>query len=599
MLPDGAGLARFDELLSRGKRRLGSRDLVERELGVGDLLDAIRRANANEREINAALHALSRGFSSINRPRLAHAVAVFQRDVDLVRALDSAVLPRDRARARIASGSDRAAFAAAAEELEADGLLVSAARAFERAEAWARARALWSRLAGQLAGSPERYEASLAWLNVVRASLRLGDEREARRTAALVVENAEEAADGFLRTNERERAFDALDVLVALGRRTKVFEHALLGYVGRARILRQDRLTTFSTATFEEAIAHAREAGENTAAADLARELAQLARADGDRALYTRARRDEAESSRMAALEEGRAAGLVEPMLLSAARAYADCGHFRSVGSVYVELSRRAATAPRRSYFARAATRYDGRVDPPLSRSSALDARPAAADLHFVDLVEWEGRGSAAEAAAELLFDPACADLTRRRALSVQLAGLLAEPDLDTDARAGVALVGAIAQLEVYAMLSPLEHLARSPHRAVLRAVAGALGHFTFKRTFSTVRQLAGEPELQTKLADAVASLAFAHGIDPLLRLARTADGELARAALSALASIGHRDAGEALLDYLVAGGDAERQQLFTVLERTPSSSLRAAAKRAIDASDPTRARLAQQLVRA
>lgn len=598
LLPTGAGATPVDELVSRGRRRAESRDPAERARGISELLDARSRAGTGEREHDQAVRALAAAFRAASLPRLAHACAVHLGDEEQVAVLSTEVPARDRARAALlgvgARGPRR--FVTAADLWREDGKLVGAARALERAEEWDRARALWSRLAALLGAGPRRYETALAWLNVVRTSQRLGDAREQRRAADLVVEHAEEAADAFLRADERERAFDALEVLVSLGRRTKRFEQALLGYVGRARILRQDRLIGFSTATYEEAIAHARHAGENSAAAELARELAELAASDDDGALWRRARREEAESARMAAVESGRPDALVEPMLLAAARAYADIGLFSRVAAVYGELGERARTPERRAYYAGAVARYASVPDRAAPRPLGGEARPPSVDLFHVDLAEWEADGSACEAAGDLLLDPECATLTRRRALTVQLAGLLCEPDAPTTPAAGVALVGQLATLEVYAMLSPLEHLARSPHLDVRASVAGALGRFRFKRALSIARSLAAEPELAQPLSSSIEQLSFAHGIDPLLRLARAPDERIARAALVALAELSHSDAGEVLLDYFVSGGDAERRLAGAVVEEHPSASLRSAAKRALEAADPTRRAIAARL---
>ncbi len=595
LLPRGGGATPVGELVSRGTRRVGSSDPAERARGISELLDARARPNAREHDHELATRALATAFAAAGLPRAAHACAVHVADERAVAALASRVPPRDRARAALAGvgAGGRPRFGDAAEAWLDDGKLVGAARALERAEEWDRARALWSRLAAQLGAGPRRYEASLAWLNVVRASLRLGDGVEQRRAADLVVEYAEEAADASLRADERERAFDALEVLVSLGRWTRRFEHALLGYVGRARILRTDRLITSSTATLVEAIAHARQVGENSAAADLARELAELARADGDDALHRRARLEEADSARMAAGESGRPDALIEPTLLAAARAYAEIGLYSKVDAVYRELSQRAATDARRAYYERARARYDGLLDEPVPRRRGDERRPQPIDLFHVDLSEWEAAGSAAEAAANLLLEPECAELTRRRALTAELAGLLCEPELDRAPAAGVALVSHLAPLEVYAMLSPLEHLSRSTHLDVRAAVAATLGRFRFKRALSIARALSLEPALAPHLASSIPQLSFAHGIDPLQRLAHAPDERIARAALTALAELSHRDAGEVLLDYLLAGSDAERRLARAVLDEHPSASLRQAAKRALDSPDPARRALA------
>ncbi|MCC6645617.1 MAG: hypothetical protein IT374_08610 [Polyangiaceae bacterium] len=599
LLPGTPGATPVDQLVSRGQRRVASGDPRERARGITDLLDARARPGARDVDHERALSALVPALLAADLPRPAMACAIALGDERLVAGLGARVPPRDRATAAAlgvgSGGAPRLREAAAL--WQEDDRVVSAARALERAEAWGEARALWSRLASRLDDGALSYESALAWLNVVRASIRLGDADAQRRAAELVVERAEIAADAARRADERERAVDALEILVLLGRHTRRFEHALPGYVGRARTLRRDRLVRFATATFAEAIAHARQAGDNAAAAELARELASLAQADGDDALARRARREEADSARMAAAETGRPDALVEPMLLAAARAYAELGAFSRVDVVYAELAARAPTQARRDYYARARARYEGLTDRPWPAPLGVEARPPPLDLFHVDLAEWEAGGSAAEAAVDLLLDPACTILTRRRALTVQLAGLLCEPGLDRVPEAGVALVSQVACLEVYAMLSPLERLSRSPHADVRAAVADALGRFRFKRALRVARALAVDPALAPRLAPSIERLAFAHGIDVLLELARSPDPHVAPAALRALAQISHPDAGEALLELLVEAGARAREVALSVLDAHPSAPLRSAARRALDSDDPTRRALAARLV--
>ena len=91
----------------------------------------------------------------------------------------------------------------------------------------------------------------------------------------------EEAADHFESVGQRERAFDCFQVLVQIGRESKMFEDVLEGFVNCIRILREDHLKYFALQYFEDALTSARERGELSAAATLAREASEYARSLG------------------------------------------------------------------------------------------------------------------------------------------------------------------------------------------------------------------------------------------------------------------------------------------------------------------------------
>src|SRR5262249_58982363 len=109
-------------------------------------------------------------------------------------------------------------------------------------------------------------------------------------------------------------------------------------------------------------------------------------------------------------------------------------------------------------------------------------------DVWHVDLIEWEQQGSAAEACADVLLDRRWPDLIRRKAMLARLTAFAVEgrPEdstaLATNAR--VRLADQLAQLQLYAVLSPLEKLFTRSERAVRVAVLAAMQQLFFKRTF-------------------------------------------------------------------------------------------------------------------
>ena len=143
------------------------------------------------------------------------------------------------------------------------------------------ARALWSRL-GQVASTgADAYNAALVQFNLARCAKLCKDQRQSREATVAAVRLLEEAADHFESVGQRERAFDCFQVLVQIGRESNMFEDVLEGYVNCIRILREDHLKYFALQYFEDALGAAREKGELSAAATLAREASDYARALG------------------------------------------------------------------------------------------------------------------------------------------------------------------------------------------------------------------------------------------------------------------------------------------------------------------------------
>ena len=185
---------------------------------------------------------------------------------------------RSIARARSRRPDD---MAGAAREMENAGLVAAAAIYREKADDWRGARALWSRLAQVVGGGADAYNGALVQFNLARCAKKCGDARQAREANVAAVRLLEEAADYFESVGQRERAFDCFQVLVQIGRESGMFEDVLEGFVNCIRILREDHLKYFALQYFEDALTAAKERGELSAAATLAREAADYARVLG------------------------------------------------------------------------------------------------------------------------------------------------------------------------------------------------------------------------------------------------------------------------------------------------------------------------------
>jgi tetratricopeptide (TPR) repeat protein len=507
------------------------------------------------------------------------------------RALINHVPPIDKARTYLAWADrhpDRerakAIYAKAADEYEAGGLVAQAAIAGERGGDFVRARALWSRLAHLLSSSgSDFYAAGLARFNLARTSLRTGDKSAAREAVVGAVHLLEEAADRYETIGQRERAFDCYQVLIAVGRESLEFEHVLEGFVNVIRILREDHLRYYALQSYEEAVGAAEQQGEVAAAATLAREMSVYARKEGLAAVSSFATLTQARLwQEVAAASRKRRAPpeIAENALLAAVIALGEAGQYRQVGGVYGALSELPLEESRVKHYTRARGRYREAAD------LSIDAAPLPAHLRHevgfpevwhVDLVEWEQAGSASQACGDIVLDPGqWSEVTRRRAMLARLGALAVETPPAAGQRAPAAdayvrLAEQLALVELYTILSPLEHLFRRPEPEVRASVVKALSRFLYKRTFITLREALTDPDgsIVQEGAKALEELRFPHAFDPLARIYRESQSAAVRgSAVRALAKIDTIEAAELLLGIIQHDGPEERQAAVEALKR-------------------------------
>jgi DNA-binding phage protein len=578
-----ASASTVPELYDRARRELSRGDL---RAAKRTLEDAVGQVLAREDDYVACARLLAEVYRREDDPRAALTVLWYAGPPEEQKKLLERVPAVDRARTRMAWAlapvEERAELRRAASELEKAGLVARAAVARERAEEFAEARSLWSRLADLLDSTgSDPYAAALARFNVARTAKRCGDAALAREATVGAVHLIEEAADRFEQIAQRERAFDCYQVLIAIGRESGAFEHVLEGYVNVIRILREDSLRYYALQTYEEAIEAARHQGESAAAATLAREMASYARAEGLADVANQGVLTEAQLWReVASRTLGREGPpeIAENALLAAVLAFGEMGQFGKVGELYRELGELPLEPARKAHYARASQRYVG------ARDERVEASPLAAHLRHqtgypevwhVDLLEWEAHGSAAEACADVLLDArAWSEPTRRRAMLGRLVALAAESERPATTQAAVALADQLSRLELYAILAPLEHLFARGEPEVRTAVVQALARFLFKRTFITIRAALADadPRVRRAAADAVENLHFPHALDALARIYREAPHDDARAAaLRAIARIDTGEAAELMLGVLEHGTTADRGAAVEALRRAPS----------------------------
>jgi HEAT repeat protein len=229
----------------------------------------------------------------------------------------------------------------------------------------------------------------------------------------------------------------------------------------------------------------------------------------------------------------------------------------------------------RKAHYERAAKRYDDVRDEPLEAAPLPthlrhDAR--VVEVWHVDLVEWEQRGSAAEACAEIVLDGRWPDPIRRQAMIARLTALGTERDesgsqVAIEGRARLA--GELAQVPLFVVLSPLERLFARPERAVKLAVLVALKSLFFKRSLTTVVAATREPDpvVAQQAGESLKDMIFPHAFDPLARVVRESNQANARVcALTALAQIETPAAAELLLGVLEHGAPTDRDAVRRVL---------------------------------
>lgn len=586
------------QLRERARTALARGDLDD---AANSLVAAAAQTHVAEHDYLSVLRPLVDVLSRRNDPRSALTVLwymAFSEPDGWKRAQGylAAVPSVDRARTLAARGD----MAGAAREMENAGLVAAAAIYREKAEDFRGARALWSRLAQVVSGGADAYNGALVQFNLSRCAKKCGDVRQAREATVAAVRLLEEAADYFESVGQRERAFDCFQVLVQIGRESGMFEDVLEGFVNCIRILREDHLKYFALQYFEDALQAAKEKGELSAAATLAREASEYARALGMSSASAHYVVTQAELWRDVArqhLERGAPAEIAENALLAAILAFGEVGLYGRVGALYKELAGMDLEAARRKHYARASSRYDGVKDEPIDTAplpSHLRQDNHFPDVWHVDLIEWEQQGSAAEACADVLLDKRWPDLIRRKAMLARLTSFAVEGRPDDQSAPAVAarvrLADQLAQLQLYAVLSPLEKLFTRPERPVRVAVLGAMQQLFFKRSFVTVRQGLRDPDpgVVDQAAKAVESLYFQHAFDPLSRIVREAPQPHVRAAaLRALARVDTIEAAEFLLGVLEHGAPADRTAALEGLKRSRGARFVELARSALATTAP------------
>lgn len=569
------------------------------------LLGALLVTHAREQNYLAAVALLVQVLEKLQKPREALTAAWYLGDNSRQSQLVRAVPPIDRARTWAAWAEADASqrtqlFSNAGAELERAGILVRAAIYYENAKNVNAAKALWSRLAQLIdADRSDRYAAGLARFNLARMCREAKDARGAHEATVASVHRLEEAADRFESMGQRERAFDCYHVLIEIGSLTDTFEHVLEGCVNAVRILSEDNLRYHALRLYEYAIKLAGYAGEHSAAATLSREMSEYARRQGLYRIASRGTLMQAELWQSVAESTQKRQGpthLVENALLASLLANAEAGQYTRVGQIYRQLEALDVEESRKQHYARAARRYVDARDTPLDpglRDERLGDHVGPPDVWHVDLLEWEERGSPAEACADVLLDPSDESdrVTRRTALFARLAALAADAaDPSKASSAAVTVANTLGPVGLYGLLSPLEKLYGNPAASVRLAAVRALSRYYYKRTFVTLEKAIADPDagVVKEAVSALEKLRFDHAFDPLARIYRSAASSEARlAALRSISRIDAIEAAELVIGVLEHGGPDEREAVSTALKAARGNRFVEAARAAYPDASP------------
>ncbi len=486
----------------------------------------------------------------------------------------SHVTRSDRARSLECLGQ----LADAVGEWERGGLLAQAAIAAEKANQWQAARALWGRLAERPPMTVDGYQHGLLFYNVARAAKQCHDPKTAQRALNESVRLLDESADHFESLGQRERAFDCFHVLTQVAREGGAFEHTLGGFVNCVRILREDQLRTFALQYYEDAIRKAREANEASAAATLAKEASDYARASGLTRIavyYTQQQASLWQEAAAMLQRRGAPTELAENALLASVQARAELRQFRAVGAVFLQLAKLDLALERKERYAQLVGRYAGAADENLDNvelPANIKQSAEVTDVWHEDIREWEQRGDAAEVCADIMLDSRWPELVRRKAMVARLHALNADPATPQNVKWRVELAKQLAQLQLYNVLSPLEAMFRNQEKSVQLAVIAAMGTLFFKRTFVVLREAlrSSDKALTEAASAAIELLYFPHAFDPLTRIVREESEARAKtAAIRAIARIDTKEAAEYLLQLITHGDDQECAATVEALSRS------------------------------
>ena len=308
-------------------------------------------------------------------------------------------------------------------------------------------------------------------------------------------------------------------------------------------------------------------------------------------------------------LARGAPPEIAENALLASILAFGDVGQWAHVGAIYRELSKLDLDPSRSAHYERVSGRYTRMADEPLeilelavatrcgkTRTSPRSGTSTSSSGSSAGARPRRAPTSSSTSAGRISSGARpCWRVSPRSPLD-QNPDDASPPALESRLR----LAEQLAQLQLYAVLSPLERLFARPEGRVKVAVLQSLQTLFFKRSFVTVRAALRDPDpaVVEQACKAVETLYFPHAVDPLSRILRESPDPAPRAsALRALARIDTLEAADILLGVLEHGAPADRLAALAALKATRGLKFAELAKGSLqNAKDPLRATLVEVL---
>jgi hypothetical protein len=200
-----------------------------------------------------------------------------------------------------------------------------------------------------------------------------------------------------------------------------------------------------------------------------------------------------------------------------------------------------------------------------------------------------------------VLLDGRWPDILRRKAMIARLTAFAFEGAQTLDSNVALRLANQLSQLQLYNVLSPLEHLYDIGNGAMKSAVLVGMKTLFFKRTFTTVQKALREPNgaLTRDAAAVIEGLFFQHAQGPLTRIARESSvQEVRTAALRALARVDTTEAAEFLVGILDHGSQADCEAATTALKEARGPKFLDVARVALGFSTPQTAQRLRDILR-
>jgi hypothetical protein len=397
----------------------------------------------------------------------------------------------------------------------------------EQAKEFGPARAAWETLLSRQVLQQSSYLLALVHLNLSLCCLHLDDKKAHHEHLVTTTRLLEEAADDYETKGDREMTFYCYQVMLKLGKEVNSYENIAEGYLNSIRVLKGDNLKNYVLQYYEEFQRLSMEREEFHAAATLYREAAEYcARLGLPYAKYYESKSGEAWSKAAESNEKrGGPPELSENALLAAIDAFNQVGDQLRVKALYERLVGLSLADKRKKRYQELLSRFQNITQEVTGLTPFREQmRPTGGTaLWYVDILEWEQDGDPLEVALSMVWNP---DYLCK-------------------------IAEALGEIQVYAVLAPLEKLAAHAEATVRAKAVGASKDLYFKRSFNLVRKgLNDTQEIKDKALEALGALHFPHAFEPISRIYRENESlSVRKTAIKSIGRISSEDAAEFLLE--------------------------------------------------